>query len=52
MTSADYGQFERLGNPTLSPDGKYLAASIRRVDRTQEAQLYALGAGDAASILG
>src|SRR6266851_10174174 len=36
VTPADYGKWETLGAGTLSPDGKWLAYAIRRVDGTHE----------------
>lgn len=38
----DYGRWERLLNPVLSPNGEWLAVPINRVDRTAELRVYAL----------
>lgn len=35
----DYGKWENLGSPTLSPDGKWLAYSITRVDGDDELRI-------------
>ena len=39
---ADYGQWESLGQPTLSPDGKWLAYAIRRVNEENELRIRSL----------
>lgn len=39
---ADYGQWESLGQPTLSPDGKWLAYPIRRVNEEDELRIRSL----------
>ena len=44
ITPADYGRWESLGGGELSPDGGWLAVSIRRVDGTGELQLHELAA--------
>jgi len=36
LTPEDYGQWERLGSATLSPDGRWLAAGISRVNAEDE----------------
>ena len=36
----DYDQWERLGPATLSPDGRWLAVVIRRVDETSELRVH------------
>ncbi|MEM9801308.1 MAG: prolyl oligopeptidase family serine peptidase [Planctomycetota bacterium] len=38
-TTADWGQWERLGSRTLSPDGRWIAYSVRRNDGTSELRL-------------
>ena len=37
---ADYGQFERLGRANLSPDGRWLAVSISRVNEENELRIH------------
>ena len=37
---ADYGKFETLGATVLSPDGKWLAAPIRRNNGTSELRVH------------
>ena len=37
---ADYGQFERLGRGNLSPDGRWLAVSISRVNEENELRIH------------
>lgn len=39
---ADYGQWESLGQPTLSPNGKWLAYPIRRVNEENELRIRSL----------
>lgn len=39
LTPDEYGRFERLGRTTLSPDGRWLAVEIRRVDEENELRL-------------
>src|SRR6185503_10607978 len=36
VTPADYGKWETLGASVFSPDGKWIAYSIRRVEGTHE----------------
>jgi len=36
LTTEDYGQWERLGQATLSDDGRWLAAAISRVNEEDE----------------
>ena len=36
ITPADYGKWETMGQTPLSPDGKWLAAVIRRTNGTSE----------------
>ncbi len=38
-TEADWGQWERLGTDVLSPDGRWIAYTIRRNDGTSELRL-------------
>ena len=38
-TEADWGQWERLGADVLSPDGRWIAYTIRRNDGTSELRL-------------
>jgi len=45
VTPKDYGRWERLMNPVLSPSGEWLAVPINRVDRTAELRVYGLRAG-------
>ncbi len=40
VTPADYGQFERMGRATLSPDGRWLAVSISRVNEKNELRIH------------
>ncbi len=41
VTPADYGQFERMGGrATLSPDGRWLAVSINRVNEKNELRIH------------
>ena len=37
---SDYGQFERLEEPVLSPDGRFVAAPVARVDGSRFISLY------------
>jgi dipeptidyl aminopeptidase/acylaminoacyl peptidase len=39
LTPDEYGRFERLGRATLSPQGRWLVAQVRRVDEQSEVQL-------------
>ena len=41
LTVEDYGQFERLGPATLSPDGSWMAVSISRVNDEGELRIHA-----------
>ena len=43
LTVDDYGQFERLGLATLSPDGNWMAVSISRVNDEGELRIHATG---------
>jgi len=45
ITPADYGRWETLGNATLSPDGKWMAYPIARVDGKDELRIRRI-AGD------
>ncbi len=40
VTPADYGQFERMGRATLSPDGRWLAVPIIRVNEENELRIH------------
>jgi dipeptidyl aminopeptidase/acylaminoacyl peptidase len=46
LTPADYGRFENLGAATLSPDGRWLAVTITRVDEDGELQVFNTTNGD------
>jgi dipeptidyl aminopeptidase/acylaminoacyl peptidase len=46
LTPADYGRFENLGAGTLSPDGRWLAVQISRVDEDGELQIYNTATGE------
>ncbi|MGQ0649709.1 MAG: prolyl oligopeptidase family serine peptidase [Gemmatimonadaceae bacterium] len=39
ITAADYGKFESLGSAVLSPDGRWIAYSVSRVDEQSELRL-------------
>src|SRR5688500_15568493 len=39
VTPADYGRFEQLGATALSPDGKWLAYGLTRVNERNELRL-------------
>ena len=39
LTADDYGQWERLGSFSLSPDGRWLVTAISRVDGDSELRL-------------
>ncbi|UCG88554.1 MAG: S9 family peptidase [Gemmatimonadota bacterium] len=41
ITPADYGQWESLGSATLSPDGRWLAYGVRRVNEETELRIRA-----------
>ena len=41
LTVDDYGQFERLGGATLSPDGRWMAVGISRVNDEGELRVHA-----------
>ena len=45
LKPADYGKFETLGATVLSPDGKWLAAPIRRSNGTSELRVHPNGGG-------
>ena len=45
ITPADYGKWETLGGTVLSPDGKWLAAPIRRSNGTFELRLHPVAGG-------
>ena len=40
VTAADYGKFENLGRGKLSPDGRWLAVPIRRVNEENELRIH------------
>src|SRR5262245_60563928 len=46
LAAADYGKWENLGTGVLSPDGRWLAVPITRVDGTAELRLYSLADAD------
>jgi dipeptidyl aminopeptidase/acylaminoacyl peptidase len=48
VTADDYGRWEALGGGVLSPDGAWLAVSIRRVDGTSELRLHDTTTAEAA----
>ena len=41
LTTDDYGQWESLGTATLSPDGRWMAVAIGRVDDEDELRVHA-----------
>ena len=43
LTRADYGRFESLGASVLSPDGRWLAYAITRVNEERELRVRPLG---------
>lgn len=43
LTPDDYGKWERLGPAVLSPDGRWLAAGISRVNDENELRIHATG---------
>ena len=45
LKPADYGKFENLGATVLSPDGKWLAAPIRRNNGTSELRVHPTAGG-------
>jgi dipeptidyl aminopeptidase/acylaminoacyl peptidase len=45
ITPADYGKWETLGGTVLSPDGKWLAAPVRRSNGTSELRLHPVAGG-------
>ena len=50
MKPADYGKWESLGTATLSPDGKWIAYDIRRVNGDNELRVSAASGGSAKTI--
>src|SRR5579871_1891558 len=50
INPADYGRWETLGGATLSPDGKFAAYEVRRVDGNNEMRLTATSGGKTTSI--
>src|SRR5215472_8512930 len=44
--AADYGQFETLGPAAISPDGKWLAYTVNRSDRSSELRVTNIATGD------
>ena len=45
LTPKDYGRWEQLLNPALSPNGEWVAVPITRVERTSELRVYGVRAG-------
>ena len=45
VTPADYGKWETLSTPVLSPDGKWLAAPVRRNNGTGELRIHPVAGG-------
>src|SRR5215831_245321 len=45
ITPADYGKWETLGTSVLSPDGKWLAAPVRRSNGTFELRVHPVAGG-------
>src|SRR5260370_27056991 len=45
ITPADYGKWETMGQTPLSPDGKWLAAVIRRTNGTSELRIHPAAGG-------
>jgi dipeptidyl aminopeptidase/acylaminoacyl peptidase len=46
LTPADYGRWESLGSGTFSPDGRWFAVGISRVDDDGELQVHDLRTGE------
>ena len=40
LDEADYGQWERLGRATLSPEGTWMAVSVRRINGNHELRIH------------
>ena len=47
ITPADYGKWETMGQTPLSPDGKWLAAVVRRTNGTSELRIHPTAGGKA-----
>src|SRR4051794_30611290 len=47
ITPADYGKWETMGQTPLSPDGKWLAAVVRRTNGTFELRIHPTAGGKA-----
>jgi dipeptidyl aminopeptidase/acylaminoacyl peptidase len=45
VTPADFGKWETLAQPVLSPDGKWLAAPVRRNNGTSELRVHPVAGG-------
>jgi dipeptidyl aminopeptidase/acylaminoacyl peptidase len=45
LTPAEYGRWERLLDPALSPNGEWVAVPVTRVERTSELRVYRVRAG-------
>jgi dipeptidyl aminopeptidase/acylaminoacyl peptidase len=51
LTTDDYGQWERLGAPTLSADGRWLANSISRVNEENELRVRPVSDSDSVIVV-
>ena len=51
LTPADYGRWERLGSPELSPNGEWLVAPISRVNEEDELRIRSVGNPDSAIVV-
>ena len=47
ITPADYGKWETMGQTVLSPDGKWLAAPVKRTNGTSELRIHPTAGGKA-----
>ena len=47
ITPADYGKWETMGQTPFSPDGKWLAAAVRRTNGTFELRIHPTAGGKA-----
>jgi hypothetical protein len=47
ITPADYGKWETMSQTVLSPDGKWLAAPIKRTNGTSELRIHPMAGGQA-----
>src|SRR3990172_821517 len=45
LIPAEYGRWERLLDPALSPNGEWVAVPVTRVERTSEIRVYRVRAG-------